>query len=198
MTAESRYVQARAQAGGNGNAARKPRLLLRLRGLFLLRFAVRRFTAVFLNEPPRTTRDTAGTVSLLVGRDPKGAASHQTPRPPGSVPRIGRDPSAEWPAHRCGHRRPLPRPSGRGLRSSVTARLRTSDLSDQEGGRARESSLSAELERNQTTAPAATATAHSGENALPWATHRGESEPRFRRIEGHGGCSRAGVGAERP
>ena len=37
-------------------ARRKPRLLLRLPGLFLLRFAERAFSAVLFHEPPRITR----------------------------------------------------------------------------------------------------------------------------------------------
>jgi hypothetical protein len=36
-------------------ATRKPRLLLRLRGVFLLRLAERQFLALLFQEPPRNT-----------------------------------------------------------------------------------------------------------------------------------------------
>jgi hypothetical protein len=38
-------------------AKRKPLLLFRLVGLFLLRFAERRFSGLLFQEPPRRTRD---------------------------------------------------------------------------------------------------------------------------------------------
>lgn len=37
-------------------ATRNPMLLLRLSGLFLLRFALRRSLSLLIHEPPRTTR----------------------------------------------------------------------------------------------------------------------------------------------
>lgn len=51
----SRPVTRRSGAGGAG-AGRKPRLLLRLPGLFLLRLAARQLEALLFQEPPRFTR----------------------------------------------------------------------------------------------------------------------------------------------
>ncbi len=43
-------------------ARRKPTLLLRLSGLFLLRFAERRLSALLFQEPPRNTRQQSGPI----------------------------------------------------------------------------------------------------------------------------------------
>ena len=68
---------------------RNPMFLLRLFGLFLLRYAQRTFLALLLNDPPRTTR-------WCVGRPPhKGQPSRSPLRAQG----VGRlfDPSAQQP-----------------------------------------------------------------------------------------------------
>ena len=59
-------------------ASRRPLLLLRLSGVFLLRFAERRFAGLLFQEPPRSTRFSQG-MQAFAGEPSAHRGSNQPP-----------------------------------------------------------------------------------------------------------------------